>query len=181
MTKRYMAAIFVAAALSFAVKPVSAVPEGLQNFLDGRGTVKVCVELTNSSGDAKVDVNALKRHLEEGFAARKAYNFTIVELPAEADMILKGNIIEYIWLATDPIDQVWGLGAAAMDAAISENYARIQVDTQLIAAKNDRLIWNDRVQATMTKLVMPQSASYDLIYDKFVKSLMIELFRKRRV
>jgi len=180
MIKKYMAAALVAAALSFAVKPAAAIPEGLRSFLDGQDAIKVCIELTNSSGDDKVDINLLKEHLEEAFLARKAHRFTVVEFSDEADMILKGNVIEYIWLKNDPVDQVWGLGSAAMDAAMSENYARIQVDTELISAKHDKLLWSDRIQATMTQPVMLRDASYDLIYHRFVKSLMIELFKRRR-
>jgi len=87
--------------------------------------------------------------------------------------------MEYVWLKEDPIDQVYGIEAAALDAAMIENYARIQVQAALIATKHNRTLWSDRVKATMTKGVMPKESSYELVYPRFIKSIMIEMFKKR--
>ena len=178
MIKRYVAAAFMAATLFLTATTAFGTPEDFQSFLKDNPTVKVYVELTNSSGDDKVDINSLKKHIEEGFAARKSHNFTIADTAIEADIIFKGDVVEYVWMAEDPVDQVWGVGAAAMDALIIENYARIQVNTKLISAKHNHLLWSDKVKATMTQKVMPKETSYEIVYPRFVKSVMIEIFRK---
>lgn len=179
MIKRCMAAAVVVSALIFIVAKLAVADTAdFQNFLKDHSTVKVYVDLKNSSGDNKVDANLLKKLIEEAFTARKAHSFIVVQTAEQADLIFKGDIIEYIWMENDPIDQVYGLETAALDAALSENYARIQIQTSLITTKHNRMLWSDRVKATMTKKPMPKEASYELIYPRFVKSAMIEIFRK---
>jgi len=83
-------------------------------------------------------------------------------------------------MADDPVDEVYGVASAALDAAMIENYARMHVQTDLVAAKKNRILWSDRVKATMTRKDMPREKSYELIYPKFIKSVTIEIFKKRK-
>jgi monomeric isocitrate dehydrogenase len=120
----------------------------------------------------------LKKMIEDAFAARTRYKFTVVQTPQEANIIFRGDIVEYIWMKEDPIDEVYGIGAAAMDAAFIENYARIQIQSEIIDVKKNSVLWSDKVKATMTKKDMPIEESYALIYPKIIKSEVIEIFRK---
>lgn len=165
--------------MSFAANTAICMTEGLKNFLNDNPTVKIYLDIGNTSSDKNVDPALIKKFLEEGFLARKSYNFIIVNSAQEADLVLKGDIKEYVWQEFDPVDQVWGVGSAAMDAATSDNYARMQVQMELISAKNNRILWSDKVQSTMTQHIMPKDSSYELVYKRFVKSFMKEVFRKR--
>ena len=177
---RKLAVLAVAiAALFFTVSSFAVMTVETESFLRNHNEVKVFVDIKNASGDEKVNIELLKTSLESAFAGRKAHKFTIVKTAEEADMILRGNVVEYVWSESDPIDQVWGLGSAAMDAAMQENYARIQADMQLVAAKGMTKLWSDRVQATMTKGVMPKDESYAQVYGIFTKTIMKEMFKER--
>jgi len=178
--KRFMAVAVLVSVLFFASNTTVFASTELQEYLKEHSSMKVCVELINSSGDAKVDVPLLKKMIEEAFATRKAYSFTVVQTALEADIVFKGDIKEYIWMKDDPVDEVYGIGAAAMDAAIIENYARIQIQSEIIDVKKNSVLWTDKVKATMTKKDMPIGESYTLIYPKLIKSEMIEIFRKAR-
>ncbi|MFA5146732.1 MAG: hypothetical protein WC515_05120 [Candidatus Omnitrophota bacterium] len=179
MVRTFVAVAATLSALFYAVSPAMGAPADFQDFLDGNPSVKVYVEIKNSSGDEKVDANMLKKLLEEAFAARKSHSFTAVPTAGEADLILRGDITEYVWMESDPVDQVWGLDSAAIDAAIVENYARIYVKSELVSVKNNKVLWSDKVMGTMTQKVMPKETSYDILYPRFVKSIMTELFKKR--
>ncbi|MFA5146721.1 MAG: hypothetical protein WC515_05060 [Candidatus Omnitrophota bacterium] len=179
MVRTFVAAAVVSAALFCTALPASAATAEFQDFLKENPTVKICVEIKNSSGDEKVDANMLKKLIEEAFASRKSHNFIVVPAASEADLILRGDVTEYVWTENDPIDQVWGAGAAAMDAAMVEDYARIHVQSELISTKHNRVLWSDRVKATQTQKSMPKEASYEIVYQRFVKAIMIEIFRKR--
>lgn len=179
MVRKYAVLVLIAAVLFFIAKTAIAMPAELKNFLDEHNnTVKIYIELKNSSGDNKVNISLLKKLLEESFTNRKSYAFVIANTADEADMVLKCDIKEYKWLEVDPVDEVWGIGAAAMDAAISDNYAAMQVETQIVDARHNRVIWNDKVQASVTQHIMPKDSSYELVYPRFVQSLGKELFRK---
>lgn len=174
-----IAIVSAVAILLFSAAMVLAIPAEFKSFLEGRSNIKICVELKNSSKDDKVDMDRLKKLIEEAFASRKSHSFVVVSSPAEADLIMRGDITEYVWLDTDPVDQVWGVGPAAMDAATSDNYARIQAQVEMVDVKHNRVIWSEKVQANVTKHIMPKDASYELVYQRFIRSLMVELFRKR--
>lgn len=177
MRKKY-AAVLSAAVLFFTAGRLSAMPQEFKDFLKDRGAVKIYIEIDNSSEDDKIDSGLLKKLLEEAFKSRRSHEFVIVKTADESDIVLKGIIVEYAWQETDPLDQVWGAAAVAMDAAASDNYARMQVDTQIVKPRHNRILWSDRVQANVTKHVMPKDTSYELVYPRFVKSLMTLLFKK---
>lgn len=178
MIKKFVAAVILVSAIFFVTNTVAWASAELQSFLKDNHTMKICVELKNSSGDDKVDMVLLKKMMEDAFVARKSYNFTVVQTAQEANIVFRGDIKEYIWTKDDPVDEVYGIGSAAMDAAFIENYARIQIQSELINAKNNSVLWSDKVKATMTKKDMPIEASYALVYPKLIKSEMIEIFRK---
>lgn len=179
MVKKYAVAVVVFLALFLVASMSYAASEELKNFLKEHNTIKICIELKNSSEDDKVDIDRLKELLEKGFASRRSHKFIIVANPAESDIVLKGDVKEYMWTDTDPVDQVWGFGPAAMDAATSEHYARMQLQTEIVNAKNNRVLWSEKIQANMTKSIMPKDSSYELVYNRFVKTILIQIFKKR--
>lgn len=177
--KRFLIFLLVPALLSAVTVQAIAATGDFQKFLKANPTVRVFVELKNSSVDDKVNLPVMKKLIEEAFLARKAHRYVIADAPSGADLIFRGDVVEYVWMENDPVDQVWGVSSAAMDAAMSENYARMQVRTSLVEAKHNRELWGEKVQATMTKASMPKEASYELVYPRYVKAVLIELFKKR--
>lgn len=179
MANKFLRVVVVAVAFLILTIAAWAMPEAFKSFLQDNSPTKVCVEFKNSCGDEKIEVNKLKVMLEDAFAARKSHKFVISETPAGADLVLKCDIVEYVWQESDPVDQVWGVASAATDAASSDNYARMQVRAELIDVKHGRAIWSDKVQANVTKTPMPKEASYEPVYKRFVKHFMVSLFKKR--
>lgn len=178
MNRSVMAAI-VAMLLLVSAAAAWAMPAAFKSFLDSNSVAKIYVELKNSSGDDKIETNKLKMMIEEAFANRKSHRFVVSNVPTDADLVLKADIVEYVWQEVDPVDQVWGPAAAAADAASSDNYARMQARIELVDVKHGRTIWSDKVQANVTKSPMPKEASYGSVYSRFVNRLMTALFRKR--
>ena len=89
----------VVAALFLFTQTSMAGSESFQSFLQEYPAPKVFVELKNSSGDDKVDLKLLKKMIEDALAARKSNKFVIVGSAGDADLIFKGDVTEYVWMA----------------------------------------------------------------------------------
>lgn len=179
MGRKIFILIFILQFLSFLTGAAFGITAELKSFLQDYPTVRFYIEMKNSTSDDKVDKDILKKLLEDGLLARKSHRFVKAEKIEDADLVIKGDIVEYAWAQTDPLDEVWGVGAAAADAVILDNYARMQVRVELIKAKNKSVIWSDKIQSNVTQHVMPKDSSYELVYNRFVKSFMITIFKKR--
>src|SRR3990167_788870 len=101
--------------------------QSLYPLFNKKPLVRVVVALpTDVSEEKLVNASAFKKELESAFAARKSIRFQAVQAPGEADLMIDSEITEYYWTDHDPVDMLMGVGATAMDAAMVENYARLQ-------------------------------------------------------
>lgn len=166
--------------------------ENLWEMLSDSKEVKTYVaDVTDSSGDASDMLTGLKKALEDALATRMTINFVLVEAEEEADIVVKSDITERIWLENDPVDQIHGLSSAALDAAISENYGRLQalftverggkdiiIKPLRRIAKRRNIIWKQKLQATVTKKDMPEEASKPLLEERIISVFMRKCFSK---
>ncbi len=170
--------IMVLAACLLAVAGNSYAGNLWQQF-DGK-TVKVFVaDIKDSTTEHEVDAVALKKEIERALAERRSIRFQVVDAAADAEIVIDTNITEFVWSDHDPIDMVIGLGAAAADAAMVEDYARLQADVTVTNAKSKQL-WKDRVLATITKKPMSNVESIPLVSENFAKSFIKFCFTKSK-
>lgn len=170
--------------------------QGGNNFyelLSGAGEVKVYIAgVTDSSGQAQGMTDGIKKALENALASRQTINFKPVENEADADMTITCDVTERIWLAEDPIDEVYSAAAAAMDALTKENYGRLQAvikvqkggKTEIIKplmklARRGNIFWEAKVQATITKAIMPEEESKPLLEERLADVFIKECFSKK--
>ena len=173
---------------------VCADKKNLYMMLDDVKEVKTYVEdITDSSGQADENIRAsFKKKLEDALIARHSINFVIVNDVKDADIAIYGDITERIWLEVDPIDQVQGISSAALDAAIQENYTRMQavfsvergekkkvLKSLRRAFKRSDVLWERKIQATITKGVMPEEESIPMVEDRLVKVFIRKCFSKK--
>ena len=149
-------------------------------------------DVTDSSGEAQDMLSGIKEQIENALITRQSTNFVLVKNEDDADIVITCNVIERIWMETDPIDQVHGIGAAVFDAVMSENYGRLRADIAVkkgpkkIALFKRRgglfrrmnILWDETVQATVTKKVMPEVESKPLLEERLADIFIRECFGK---
>lgn len=192
--KRILAVVvLVCMVFSFATEGMGRTEKkNLYSVLSDQKEVKTYVaDITDSSGAAGDMLVSMKKRIVNALKARQTINFQIVEDIEDADLVIKCNINERIWLKVDPVDQVHGIGAAAADIALQENYGRMQADftvergpRKVIFKRLRRLtskpvLWESELQATVTKMVMPEEESKPLLEERMAEVFIRKCFSKR--
>ena len=166
--------------------------QNLYSVLEDAKVVNVYIgDITDSSGQAGDMIPGFRKALENELKTRQTINFVTVEKEDDADIIISCDINERIWLANDPIDQIHGLGAIAADAAINENYARMQADfivkkgpRKMVFRNIGRLfkrrntLFDEELQATITQGNMPEEESKPLLEKRMAEVFMRKCFAK---
>ncbi len=136
--------------------------------------------IKDSTANRKVDPVILKTRLEEALKARKSTKFVVVQTAQEAELSIDADIKDFWWTDHDPVDMITGLSGAAADAVIVEDYARLQVDVKVTEVSKNRIIWQDRVMATVTKKPMSEAESLPLIMDDFANTFIRQCFGRKK-
>ena len=166
--------------------------ENLYDMMSDAKEVRVYVaDVTDSSGQAGNMRSSLKKAIEDALATRMTINFALVPDKDDADIVITCDVIERIWMEEDPIDQIHGIGPAAMDVVMKENYARMRAiftvergGKKIILKRlkrllrRSRIVWEQEIQATITKAVMPEEESILLLDDRIVAVFMRKCFSK---
>jgi hypothetical protein len=149
-------------------------------------------DVTDSSGQAEDMLPGIQQQIKDALVARQSTNFVLVNNEDDADIVITCDVIERIWMETDPIDQVHGVGAAVFDALISENYGRLRA--KMLVRKGPKkvvlfkkrgglfrrmnVLWSDTVQATITKKDMPEEDSKPLLEERLADIFIRRCFGK---
>ncbi|MBU0683264.1 MAG: hypothetical protein ABIH85_02755 [Candidatus Omnitrophota bacterium] len=153
----------------------------LYKELSAKDEVKVYInKISDSAHAGKADEVSLKQKLEEALSARKSINFKIVSIPEESDITLKCDIVEFIWMEEDPIDEVHGIGPAVFDAIKKDNYVRMQIVFSVLDSKTNEELWHKKLKTTITKTKMDEEASIPLANEGIIKIFIRECFNKQR-
>jgi hypothetical protein len=143
-------------------------------------TVKVFVaDIKDSTQDHAMDAQTLKTELQKALTERRSIRFLIVPTAAEAQLTIDTNISEFMWSNNDPIDMLVGVGAVAADAAMVEDYARLQAEVIITDQRTSKIVWKDRVLASVTKKPMSQAESLPLVAEKYAKTFIKNCFSKK--
>ncbi len=163
--------------------------ENLYSILGNQSEVKTYVRnVVDSSGSSRELVPLIKKELEAVLEARKSINFVIVNDEKDADIIISCDITERMWLEVDPVDQMHNVVAGAYDAMTEENYSRLEAGfvvekgpRKVIFKRigSRRIIWEQSVQATVTKKIMPEEESLSLVSERLVKAFIRKCFSKK--
>jgi len=151
-----------------------------QDYLSqNEGTTKIYVEdFINSSDDKALNIGDLKKALTTALSDRITHKFIPVDSASKADIILEGDIVEYLWTDKDPVDEIYAAGAALKDAMTEDDYARMKVNLILKYVPTGQIIWNQSVKSTITDTDMPEAESYSRTNEHFSKVFLRQLFKK---
>ncbi len=133
----------------------------------------------DSTSTHDIDTAVLKTKLEEALKGRKSIRFQIVENAADADLTIESQVVGYVWTDHDPVDMLVGIGGAAADAALVEDFASTEVDMKVTDTKSKIVVWRDRIRASVTKKQMSRPDSVPLVSDQLAKTFIKECFSKR--
>ena len=143
--------------------------------------VSACVlDPKDQSHSEKVKTSGLKQAIEKALLDRKSIRFQIASTPKNADILIETTVTEYYWTDHDPVDMLMGVGATAMDAAIVENYVRLQADIIVKDAKKNTVLWRERVMATITGGKLTEENAPHLINERMAKVFIKACFAKTR-
>ena len=153
----------------------------LYNMLSDKKVVKTVVpNIVNSSGNDKADTEGLRKILDNALTTRMTINFKMVSSRKDADIVIACDIIEFFWTNKDPVDNIWGLGAAAHDALTDENYSRMQAVFTVYDAQSGKELWSKKLKATITSKTMTERDSISMVNERLVKIFMRDCFSKTR-
>ena len=165
---------------AFTVGAVSATPTSLFPLFGGK-TVKVYVaDVKDSTDTHEVDALSVKTKLQEALKGRKSIHFEVVEKPQDAAISIEAELKGSLWTDHDPVDMLMGAGMAAMDAATIEDFASVEADIAVSDARTNKILWQDRVRASITKKPMSRGESISLVSGSLAKEFIKECFSKKR-
>lgn len=168
----FLASCFLAAA-------GTAHAENLYEKYEGKSVKVFISDIKDSTQDRGMDAQVLKSELQKALTERRSIRFEFVPLAADAQLVIDTNISEFMWSDNDPIDMLAGVGAVAADAALVEDYARIQAEVTITDQRNSKTVWKDRILASVTKKPMTQAESIPLVAEKFAKTFIKNCFSKK--
>ena len=158
----------------------SAESSSLFPLLSGREVKVHLADVKDLTSAHAVDPALVKAKFEEAMKNRKSIHFQIVENPEEAQITIETILTEFLWTDHDPVDMLLGAGSAALDAAMVEDYARLEADITVTDVRAKKILWKDRVLATVTKKPMSRTDSLPLVTDHLAKTFIKNCFSKRR-
>jgi len=134
----------------------------------------------NSSGSEKIDPENFARVFGQTLEARKDIyiQFKLAENPDEADISISGEIKEYKYSETDPIDMFMSTYTLILDAMSSQNYVGMAVNYTVKDPKTNKVLWSRRLRPSVTKSVMSEDQSTPLIIEKAANQFVSKCFKK---
>ena len=155
--------------------------DSLYETYSRRAEVKVFVSIPTDTSDKKaLDPAVLKAALEKSFSERKSIHFHPVPSEADADLALDAETQGFIFSESDPVDMLIGVEAAAMDAATVDHFAAADVLFTVREAKGQKVLWKEKLHASVTDHTMTEAESKDKIAGRLGEVLMREAFGKKK-
>lgn len=168
--------MFIILGLLAICPPVYARGKNLYHLVEGKA-LKVYLNEFKSASE-KVSTEVFKNILKEALVSRKKENFEVVEKSESAEIIVDCNILGFKYLEEDPVDQVMGATALIADALVTQNYAQIQVEFQVLRVKDNRRLWRDKFVTSVTQTDMPESDSIPKVLKECSKRFIHLCFGK---
>lgn len=165
----------------FGTQPLwAAVSIGEQYSHRSKPVAIAVLEPVNKTGDAALLSADVKKAFEEKLAARKTPKFEVTSDPAAAELSVSVEVVESLFLEHDPIDKMIGIGGTAWDAANVEHYSRLVAVYKVTDVKSDRVIWTDKLMATVTDKTMTKDEGRAKVTARAAEIFIREAFGKKR-
>jgi len=151
------------------------------DVVESTSPVNIYIEdIPNKTGDDVIDAGKVTGVVKEMFAERKNPEFNVVDSKDEADVVFKGKISDYVWSEKAPLTNIYSPGAIVLDEVTrgGKNWARMELDYKIYAAKNGKLLLDYETQVTLKQPGMPKDESYGMIYDRLPKVLAMDVFKR---
>ncbi len=153
--------------------------ENLFQLFEGKSVSVYVDDVKDTTQGHELDSALVRTKLREALRNRKSIHFQIVDRPEEAQIIIKTELKEFMWTDHDPVDMLAGVGMAAMDVAIIEDYARIQADIMVTEGRSKKVLWKYSVMATITQKPMSRTESIPLVTANLAKVFIKECFSRK--
>lgn len=151
----------------------------LYQQLSGKKVKVYVAQPIDSASNKKTDLAGLKTSLENALKERKSISFEVMGAPEEADYTIDTDVQEFFWTPNDPVDMIGGLSMAAADAALIQDYVRMQAIFTVKEVKSGREAWKDTLLSTVTKSGMSEEQSIPLINEDMSATFVKTAFGKK--
>lgn len=150
--------------------------KNLYGLVKDNKTLKVYLgSVESDAGEISSDV--FRKVLKDFLSKRGKENFLITDTKEAAEVVIDAKIIDYKYLEEDPVDQIsGGLTGLFVDAAVKQNYARIDVDFTVIRTRDSRKLWQRNFYSTVTESDMPPEASIPKVLEQCCKQFVFLCF-----
>lgn len=143
-------------------------------------TLKVYLGSIESESE-KVSSEEFREALRDFLQSRKKENFIVTDTKEEAKIIINAKLLDYKYLEDDPVDQLsGGLTGLLVDAAVSQNYARVDVEFTVLRTKDNRKLWHREFYSTVTESDMPEPESIPKVLKQSCKQFVFLCFGKSK-
>ena len=164
--------------IALAPAALAAKPKSPYERFVGKNVKVYVAPVQDATADKAVDAANLRAQIEEAFKSRKSLSFTVVPTPEESQITVQTEITEFMWTDHDPVDMLMGIGGAALDTAVVEDYARLQANVVVSDTATKKEYWKERVMSTVTKKPMSKTESIPLVSEGFAKTFLREAFSR---
>lgn len=171
--------LFVISAVAplYAREPMHRRGKNLYRLVEGK-TLKVYLGSIESETE-KISPEEFRRTLKNLLLGRHKERFVITDSKESAKIIINAKILNFKYLEEDPVDQiVGGLSALLVDAAVTQNYARVDAEFTVIKAKDGKRIWHREFYTTVTESDMPEPESIPKVLKECCKRFVFLCFGK---
>jgi len=107
----------------------------------------------------------------------KVFNFNIVENRDKADIVISGDVKNFVFKEDDPIDIFLPI-ALVVDLAKNQKYVRLEFDVKVRDAKNNTILWKKFLKPTLTESNLNRQNSVDLIMQRAAKIFVSKCFSR---
>lgn len=152
----------------------------LYNMFRKSKIVRVFVlDISNSTGENRIDAPALKMELGKALNKRPDINFQVVNNKASADIVINCEVLKFYWSADDPVDMIYGIAPLTYDIMMKENYAYMEALFVVSDTKSNKALWKQNLKVDITQANMAERDSIPQISRKMVKAFLKRCFSRR--
>ncbi len=153
MKKKYIALCLATLILTVTTNGLTSSPdETLFNRYQGKAVNVFIQDFGSDVDNAELNLIQLRSNLDAALSNRKSINFAVVNDVTTADIIISGQVTEFLYTDEDPIDTLMSLPMAAYDALTDEGYSRLQAKFTVLDAKSKKVLWESKVKGTSTEI-----------------------------
>lgn len=185
MNRKTLIAVLCLAFLVSTILPLYARPtmhrrgKNLHRLVDHK-TLKIYLGDIESNSN-KISKELFKKTIKDFLAARNKENFVITDTKDTAQVIINATLLDFKYLEKDPVDHLaGGWTGLLIDAAVDQNYARIDAEFEVIRVKDGRKLWNRKYYSTVTEGDMPEEESIPKVLNTCCKQFVFLCFSKSK-